>query len=54
MNSSDNELTINIENTNNEVPTKIICDYRSSNLYCKSKDDNFNYSDNMFKRYYEE
>lgn len=54
MNSSDNALTINIENTNNEVPTKIICDYRSSNLYCKSKDDNFNYSDNLFKMYYEE
>lgn len=54
INLSDNQLIINIEDTNNEVPTKINCDYRSSNLYCKSEDDNFNYSDNMFKRYYDE
>lgn len=54
INSSDNQLTINIEDTNNEVPTKIICDYHSSILYCKSKDDNFNYNDNLVKMYYEE
>lgn len=52
--TSEDELTINIENSNNEVPKKLICDYLSTYIYCKSDDSNFNYSDSLFKYYYDE